>query len=319
MEKNIKITILDSATLGRDIDLAPLYNIGDVREYDMTSSEVVSVRIADCDAVVLNKVKLDRTNLPFAKNLKVICVAATGYDNIDLEYCRENNIAVCNVAGYSSNSVAQLTAAMVLSLSVHLNEYTDYVNSGKYTCGGVQNRLEPVYNELCGKTWGIIGYGGIGKKVAEIAKALGCNVIVNKITPVEDVECVTAEELCKRADIITIHTPLNESTKHLIDSNLISMMKSHVILVNVARGAVVDESAVADAVISGKIGAFGCDVYSVEPFTSEHPYNRIKGLKNVHLTPHMAWGAYEARNRCLAEVAENIRAYFVGERRNRIV
>lgn len=319
MEKNIKITILDSATLGKDVDLTPLYNTGDVVSYEMTSPEVVSVRIADCDAVVLNKVKLDRTNLPFAKNLKVICVAATGYDNIDLEYCLENNIAVCNVAGYSSHSVAQLTASMVLSLSVHLNEYTDYVNSGKYTAGGVQNHLYPTYHELCGKTWGIVGYGGIGKQVAKVAEALGCRVIVNKRTPTGDAECVSIEELCGMADIITLHTPLNDSTKNLIDREKISLMKSDVILVNVARGAVVDESAVAEAVISGEIGAFGCDVYSVEPFPEDHPYNKIKNLPNVCLTPHMAWGAHEARNRCLSEVAENIRFFFAGYKRNRIV
>lgn len=319
MEKKIKITILDSATLGKDIDLTPLNNIGDVCKYEMTSPEVVSVRIADCDVVVLNKVKLDRTNLHFAKQLKVICVAATGYDNIDLEYCRENGIAVCNVAGYSSHSVAQLTFTMVLSLSVHLKEYNDYVKSGKYTAGGVQNHLEPTYHELCGKTWGIIGYGGIGKQVAKVAEAFGCRVIVNKKNPVEGVECVSVEELCRRSDIITIHTPLDDRTRKLIDSIKLSMMKKTVILVNVARGAVVDEHAVADAVLSGQIGGFGCDVYSVEPFSADHPYNRIKDFPNVCMTPHMAWGAYEARNRCITEVAKNIEAFFAGEMRNRIV
>lgn len=319
MEKKIKITILDSATLGKDIDLSPLYEIGEVDRFEMTSPEVVSARMAECEAVVLNKVKLDRTNLPFAKSLKVICVAATGYDNIDLEYCRENNIAVCNVAGYSSHSVAQLTAAMVLSLSVHLNEYTDYVNTGKYTAGGVQNRLEPTYYELCGKTWGIVGFGGIGKRVAKVAEAFGCRVLVNKRTPAEDAECVSLDELCRQSDIITLHTPLNDSTRNLINSEMLSVMKNNVILVNVARGAVVDEQAVTEAVLNGKIGAFGCDVYSVEPFPKNHPYNRLKGLPNVCLTPHMAWGAYEARNRCLNEVAENIKAFFAGEKRNRIV
>jgi len=319
MEKKIKITILDSATLGKDVDLSPLYDVGNVCKYEMTSPEVVSVRIAECDAVVLNKVKLDRSNLSSAKNLKVICVAATGYDNIDLEYCRENGIAVCNVAGYSSDSVAQLTAAMVLSLSVHLNEYTDYVNSGKYTGGGVQNHLSPTYHELCGKTWGIVGYGGIGKQVAKVAEAFGCRVIVNKRTPSDDAECVGIEDLCRHSDIISLHTPLNDGTRKLIDKDKLALMKSNTILINVARGAVVDEQAVSEAVINGQIGAFGCDVYSTEPFGENHPYNRIKGLPNVCLTPHMAWGAYEARNRCLAEVAENIKAFFAGKTRNRIV
>ncbi|MBQ8164527.1 MAG: hydroxyacid dehydrogenase [Clostridia bacterium] len=319
MENKIKITILDSATLGKDIDLEPLYKLGDVCKYDMTSSEVVSVRIEDCDAVVLNKVKLNGSNLSAAKKLKLICVAATGFDNIDIDYCRENNIAVCNVAGYSSSSVAQLTASMVLAMSVHLKEYMEYVNTGKYTESGVQNRLEPVYHELCGMTWGIVGYGTIGKQVSKVAEAFGCNVIVNKRNFEEGIECVDIDELCRRSDIITLHTPLNNGTRNLINEERISMMKKSVLLVNTARGAVVDEEAVTNAVVSGRIAGFGCDVYSQEPFPENHPYNRIKHLSNVLLTPHMAWGAYEARNRCLSEVAKNIEAFFAGDDRNRIV
>ncbi len=319
MNNKIKITVLDCATLGADIDMQPLFLIGDVECYDMTPNELVAERIAQTDVIVLNKVKLNETNLLNATNLKLICVAATGYDNIDTEYCRKRGIAVCNVAGYSSKSVAQLTCAMVLSLSVNLLQFMDFVETGKYTESGLQNCLEPVYHELCGKTWGIIGYGGIGKSVAAVADALGCNVIVNKRTPANDAECVSIEELCARSDIISIHTPLNDGTRNLINKERIALMKKDVILVNTARGAVCDEAAVAEAVLNNQIGGFGCDVYSTEPFSKEHPYNKIMHLKNVYLTPHMAWGAYEARQRCLAEIGKNIEAFFAGEKRNRIV
>ena len=319
MDSKKKAVILDAATLGGDIDLSPLYNSCDVTIYDMSAPQVVAARIADCDVVVLNKIKLNSDNLAAATNLKLICVAATGFDNIDTEYCIRNNIAVCNVAGYSAYSVAQVTAAMVLSMSVHLPEYREYVISGEYTKSGVQNCLEPAYHELYGNTWGIIGYGSIGKQIAAVASAFGCKVIVNKQTPVDGVECVSVDDLCRRADIITIHTPLNDGTRNLINADRISMMKDGVLLVNTARGAVTDEAAVTEAVLAGKLGAFGCDVYSVEPFPENHPFNKIKHLKNVYLTPHMALGAFESRARCMAEVAKNIEAFFAGEKRNRIV
>lgn len=227
----MKITVLDAGTLGEDLSLAPLEKIGECDIYKTTPAEMVAERICGCDIVILNKIKLNQTNLCYAKNLKLICVTATGFDNIDIEYCRANNIAVCNVADYSSNSVAQLTVATVLALSVHLLEYTDFVNSGKYTESGVANRLTPVYHELSGLTWGVVGLGNIGKKVAKIAEAFGCRVIACKNTPEEGYECVDIDTLCREADIVTIHTPLNDSTKELINAERIALMKKNVILV----------------------------------------------------------------------------------------
>ncbi|MBR5271376.1 MAG: hydroxyacid dehydrogenase, partial [Clostridia bacterium] len=270
------------------------------------------------DVVVLNKIKITRELIDNAKKLKLVCVTATGYDNIDINECRKNNIAVCNVVGYSTNSVAQVTLAIVLSLSVNLPSFNDYVKSGEYTKSGIANKLTPVYSELCGKTWGIVGYGNIGKQVGNIAKALGCRVIVNKRTPCNDVECVDLETLCKEADVITVHTPLNDGTREIINKKTLALMKKNVILVNVARGAVLNENDVCNAIINGEIGAFGCDVYSTEPFSSEHLYNKIMNMENVILTPHMAWGAYEARERCINEVAKNIKAFFAGDIRNRV-
>ncbi len=314
----MKIAVLDADTLGADLSLAPLEQIGECRVYGSTAPEAVAERIADCDVVIINKIKLNESNLCNAEKLRLICVAATGYDNIDISYCRNAGIAVCNVEGYSSHSVAQVTVSMVLSLANRLNEYNTFVKDGSYSESGTANKLTPVYHELYGKTWGILGFGNIGKEVGNIARALGCRLIVCKRKPLEGYRCVDIDTLCAEADIITIHTPLNDCTRNLINESRLSMMKKDVILVNAARGAVTDEAAVADAVEKGRIGAFGTDVYSVEPFDKEHPFYRIRNLPNVLLTPHMAWGAYEARNRCINEIILNIKDFFGGGTKGRI-
>lgn len=314
----MKIVVLDAETLGRDISLNEIEALGDCTIYYNTAREELIDRIKDADVAVFNKIKFNEEVLKEAKNLKLICVTATGFDNIDIEYCRKNNIAVSNIVGYSSHSVAQVTCAMVLSLSINMNYFSEYVKSGDYTKSGIANKVTPVYHELFGKTWGIVGYGNIGMEVCAVAKALGCRVVVNKRTPIEGIECVSLEELCKISDIITIHTPLNDLTRGLIDEKMISLMKKDVILVNSARGAVTDEEAICNAILNDKIGAFGTDVYSVEPFGVEHPFTKIMGRDNVCLTPHMAWASYEARCRCISEVAMNIAAFQNGEKRNRV-
>lgn len=315
----MKITVLDKATLGSDADLSPIISMGDTEIFDITPPNAVVERLANSDVCIMNKVKLDEGVLSALPRLSLICVAATGYDNIDIDYCRKREIAVCNVPGYSSESVAQLTAAIVLYASVNLSAFRDSVSSGRYSEGNVQNILTPVYHELCGKTWGIVGYGGIGKRVGDIARALGCKVKVYKRAPEQGVDCVSLEELVSASDVISLHIPHNQSTDKLIGEREISLMKKDVILVNVARGKVTDEHAVARAVKEGRIGFLGCDVYSTEPMPKDHPYYEIKDLRNVCLTPHMAWGAYEARERCICEISKNIEAFFKGEYRNRVV
>lgn len=314
----MKIVVLDAEAIGYDLDWEGLHAIGPTVIYDKTKPEQVAERIDGFDIVVLNKVKLDASNLSGTDSLKLICEAATGYDNIDLEYCKKRGIAVSNVCGYSTPSVTQLTLSMALSLATHLREFDDHVKSGKYTRGGKQNQLEPVFHELCGKTWGIVGLGNIGKQVAKAAEAIGCRVIGYKRTPDDAYSCVDLDTLCKTSDIISLHIPLSEETKNCIDRKRIAMMKENAILINVARGAVVDEEALAEAVLGGCIAGIGVDVYSTEPFPEEHPYTRLLGLDNVILTPHVAWGAYEARVRCLGEIVENIRAFLIGENRNRV-
>lgn len=314
----MKIALLDTGTLGDDISTDLFSALGEVVSYRSTAAEEVATHIGDADVVIINKVKLNAQNLASAKNLALICLAATGYDNVDLAYCRQRGIAVCNVVGYSTQSVAQVTLAMALTLITHLREYEDFVRSGAYTERGIANALTPVYHEIYGKTWGIVGFGNIGKQVGTVARALGCRVLVNKRTPIADWECVELDELCRTADILSIHTPLNDSTRNLLDEAHIAMLKKDAIVINVARGAVTDEAALAKALLEGRIGALGVDVYSTEPFPADHPFQSIRHLKNVSMTPHMAWGGHETRVRLMDEIAENIRAFYAGERRNRV-
>ena len=315
----MKIAFLDALTIGSDIDLSLYKKFGELKVYDTTTQEQFAERVGDSDVIIINKLKVGRQNLPSCPNVKLVCVTATGFDNIDTEYCKEQGIAVCNVVGYSTQNVAQLTVAMVLSLYCKLTEYNRSVADKTYTNGGVANILTPVYHEIFGKTWGIVGYGNIGKQVGVVARALGCKIKIYKRTPIDGEDCVDIDTLCKESDIITVHTPLNDGTRGLISRERIAIMKNDAILVNVARGAVCDEEAIADAILEDKLGGVGIDVYSKEPFGADHPIAKIVGLDNVILTPHMAWGSYEARVRCCEEISLNIESFINGGTRNRIV
>jgi len=315
----MKIVVLDRASMGYDTPFDKILALGEVCFYDSTSSVDVKEKIRGADVIVLNKVKITREVIASSPSLKLICVFATGFDNIDLDAAREANIGVCNVPAYSTDSVVLYTVSTVLALTTHLLEYSDYVRRGDYTKSGNPNLLTPVYHELRGKTWGIIGYGNIGKGVARVAEALGAKVIAVRKNKTVDEGIVDIDTLCRESDIITVHCPLNQQTRALINQERLGLMKKSAILVNEARGAVLDEYAVCDAVQSGKIAAFGTDVYSVEPFDENHPYNKIKDLPNVILTPHAAWAAYEARVRCVEIISNNISAFFEGkERLNRV-
>ncbi len=314
----MRISILDRASLGADTPLERLSELGELTVYDSSSESEVLHRVRDADVIIINKIRITAEVLCAAKNLKLICVFATGYDNIDISAARAHGVGVCNVPAYSSDSVALFTAAKVTALMTHLFEYRRFVSSGEYTASGTPNRLVPVYHELRGKTWGIIGYGGIGKAVARIAEGFGANVIVNKRNDICDAYCVDIDTLCRESDIITIHCPLNNGTRGLISKEKIMLMKPSVIIVNEARGAVTVEEDIRDAIISGRIGGFGCDVYSEEPFSEHHPYNDIKNMNNVILTPHSAWGAHEARARCLDIIIQNIKSFASGKNLNRV-
>lgn len=314
----MKISVLDAATLGDDLDLSPLYRCGAVTVWQTTAPDERAMHLGDAEVAVLNKVKLDRAVLEAAPSLRLICVAATGYDNVDLACCRERGIALCNVAGYSSHSVAQVTVAMALSLLTHLPQYRRYVGDGTYSASGMANCVSPAYHEIAGMTWGVVGAGGIGSRVAEIAGAMGCRVLTCRRHNDASQNCVDLDTLCRESDIISLHVPLTDSTRGMIGRNRLAQMKNGVILLNVARGAVTDEAAVAEAVLSGKIGGFGCDVYEKEPLAATHPYYALRNLDQVCLLPHMAWASVEARKRCLDEIVRNIQAFSRGESRNRV-
>lgn len=314
----MKISVLDAATLGSDMDLSVFSAFGEVSVYPTTSPEEMEEHIANAEVLILNKVRCNEETLKTGKALRLICVAATGYDNIDVAYCRRRGIAVCNVVGYSTASVAQITVSMALSLVNHLSEYDAYTKSGAYAGGKDANRVTPVYHELAGKTWGILGGGNIGRQVARVAQALGCRVLVTRQKQDEEYQTVSFETLCKESDVLSIHVPLTDKTRHMVDGAHLALMKKDAVLINVARGAVTDEEAVAKAVLSGQIGAFGCDVYDGEPMRKGHPFEALLSLPNVILTPHMAWGAYEARRRCIEEMAANVAAFLRGERRFRV-
>ena len=315
----MKITVLDAATLGCDISFEKWESLGELTVYNTTPAIEVVNRLSGSDIAILNKVKMTAKVIASLPSLKLICVTATGYDNIDLAACKEKGIAVCNVKGYSTHSVAQVTITLALALMTHLIEYRDCVKNGDYTKSGVQNRLTPIFHELYGKTFGIVGLGNIGKQVARVAKAFGCKVLCFKRTPDPDFNCVDLETLLKQSDIVALHLPLSDKTKNLIGEKELRLMKKSAILINAARGAVADEAAVADAIKSGIIGGFATDVYSVEPMEENSPLQEIKDFNNVILTPHMAWGAYESRVRCIEEIAENITAFLKSEQRNRVV
>ena len=314
----MKIAVLDADTLGRDLDLSPLSTLGDVRIFAGTRPEQVAAHIADADVAVVNKVRMNETTLTGAENLRLICVAATGYDNIDLAFCRARGIAVCNVAGYSTDSVAEVTVAMALSLVTHLPAFCRHVESGDYTRGGVANCLVPAYRELRGKTWGIAGYGNIGRAVGRVAEAFGCRLLVFRRHPAPDEPAVDLDTLCRESDILSVHLPLTADTRNLFDAAAVAKLKPGAVFINAARGAVVDEKALADAVLKGRLGGLGADVYTVEPLPETHPFYAIRECDNVCLTPHMAWGAVEARERCLFEIMENIRAFTAGRTRSRV-
>lgn len=315
----MKITVLDAATLGEDVTFEKWEALGELTVYQSTPASEVVPRLKDSDIAIINKVKMTDEVIKSLPKLKLICVTATGYDNISLSACKERGVALSNVKGYSTHSVSQVTMSLVLSLMTHLPEYCDSVKNGEYQKSGIENRLTPVFHELFGKTFGIVGLGNIGKQVARIAEAFGCNVLCFKKTPDRNYHCVDLETLLKNSDIVTLHLPLNDQTEKIIGEKELSLMKPHAILVNVSRGAVTDEKAVAEALKNHAIGGFATDVYSVEPMENTSPLNEIKDFNNVLLTPHMAWGAYESRVRCINEIAENIAAYIKNDKRNRIV
>ncbi len=301
----MKIVILDGATAkGKELDFDFLNQFGDVTYYDTTSNEDVLSRAKDADILVINKIVMDKDTLAECKNLKLITILATGYNIVDIEAAKALGITVCNVPYYSTNSVAQLTFAFILEFACKLSLHTQSVARGDWqNCKDFAFTLDTLH-ELCGKTLGIIGYGSIGKKVAQIGKAFGMNVLIGTRTPVEG--CVSKEEVFKNADFVTLHCPLNEQSKLMINEKSLALFKPTAYLINTARGGLIDENALAAALNSGKIAGAALDVLTSEPPKADNP---LIHAKNCIITPHMAWSSLEARVRLLHATEDNVRAF----------
>lgn len=318
----MKLVVLEKESLGTDLDITYFNEFGEVDYYDRTVYDEIADRIVDADIVIANKVPLNESTLSGAKNLKIICETATGYNNVDLDYCKARGIRVTNVVGYSTPIVAQHTFAMALYLLEKLPVYDTYVKNGDYAKSPIFTCFEPFFTELEGKTWGIIGLGNIGRKVAEIAKVFGCRVIFYSASgnnTTSDYERVDFDTLLAESDILSLHCPLTDRTQNIINAEALAKMKKTAILINVARGPVVDEQALYDALMSGQIAAAGLDVLVKEPIAADNPLAKIQDSTKLLITPHMAWGSHEARERCAREVYKNIQSFLAGEERNVLV
>ena len=317
----MKVVILDAKTLGDDIELGIFEQFGDLEIYPTTSPSELFERIQDADIIITNKVVIDREAINTARNLKLICVAATGYNNVDVVYAKEKGIAVTNVSGYSTESVVQTTFGMLFYLLIHLRYYDDYVKSGNYAMSDIFTHLGRPFWEIHGKRWGIIGLGTIGRRVAQIAESFGCDVIYCSTSGIEREEKYPRyplDELLKTSDIVSIHAPLNERTKNLITIKELGMMKKNAILLNLGRGGIINEKDLAAALDSDLIEGAGLDVLEKEPIDPENPLLKIKNKEKLLITPHIAWTSIEARKRLINEIVENIRAFLNGAIRNRV-
>ena len=305
----MRIVFLDAATMG-NVSFEPFENLGEFIRYDASAPEEAMERVKDADVLLINKVLVNKKLIDAAPALKLICIAATGVNNIDVEYAASKGIPVRNAVGYSTDSVVQTTFMHILSL-VGGAPYFDYsVKSGSYSRSGMFT--DPNWNwwELSGKTIGIIGMGNIGRKVAQVAEAFGMNVCYFSTSGTghcKDYPCLELDELLKVADIVSIHAPLNERTKNLIGRKQLEMMKPTAYLINVGRGASVVEEDLAAAVDAGVIAGAGIDVFVTEPIPENHPYLLMKHQERMRLTPHIAWASLEARQRLIGIMAENIK------------
>ncbi len=315
----MKLVVLERNSVGTDIDVNCFEKFGEVDYYPNTVAENTAERVKDADIIIANKAPMNESTLKDAPNVKLICLFATGFDNVDLAYCRSRGIGVANVVNYSTAAVVQHTLLLALALEEKLAFYDDYVKSDTYANQDRFSNFDRPFGEFEGKTWGIVGMGNIGRKVAQVVQALGCKVIFYSASgksSCTEYERVELDELLAQSDILSLHCPLSDRTRGLINKEAFSKMKKSAILVNVARGPVVDTQALYDALTEGQIAAAGLDVLEKEPISKDNPLGRIKDSTKLIITPHMAWASTEARMRLVDEVVENIQAFLDGEERN---
>lgn len=309
----MKIVFLDAKSIGEDIDLSGFEALGEVVKYDFSTPDEAAERAGDADVLVINKVLINEQTIGAAGNLKLVCVTATGTNNLDKEYLEKRGIAWRNVAGYSTESVAQHTFAMLFYLLEHLPYYDDYVKSEKYMGDKLFTHFDRRFSEINGMTWGIIGLGAIGRRVADIAKVFGCRVIYYSTSGKNSqpgYERVDFDTLLAQSDIVSVHAPLTPETENLMDKSAFSKMKTSAIFLNVGRGPIVVEEDLAQALEQGKIAAAGLDVLCAEPMSSENPLKRIKDSDKLLITPHIAWASVEARTRLMEIILGQITEFF---------
>ena len=315
----MKIVLTDAQTvLDNLVNADILKQFGEVEEYGLLRYDEVAEKIADADIVVCNKTLLDKNTLRLAKKLKYIGLFATGYNNIDIDYCKAHNIAVCNAGSYSTNAVAQHTFALILEHFNNTSNYNKYVQDGRWKRSKTFSPFVYPLSELAGKTLGIVGFGNIGRAVAKIANAFEMRVIAYNRSEkqADEVEFVSFETLLEQSDIVSVHCPLNSESENMFDKNAFAKMKKGALFVNTARGGVMVEQDLFDALQSGHLGGAAIDTLKVEPMEEDCI---LMGAKNCIMTPHIAWAPVETRVRLMNIVADNIRAVLNGTPQNRIV
>lgn len=316
----MKLVILDSETVSRngDISLWPITKLCETKVYGYVENDKVSEAIGDADAVICNKCLITRDVFKNCKNLKYIGLFATGFNNVDIKAASEYGAVVSNVPSYSTNSVAQHTFALILDYFNKTTDYKESVKNGDWINYKYFSYFYIPIHELSGKTIGIIGYGDIGKKVAKIADAFDMNVLAYTRTSSKvcsPAKAVTLEQLLKESDIISLHCPLNDETKELINKRTLSLCKNTALIVNTSRGGVINEKDLATALRNGEIAHASIDVLTDEPMKESCPYI---GLENITITPHIAWAPIETRIRLIEKVAENLRAFIEGKPKNKV-
>jgi len=306
----VRIVVLDGKTLG-DVDFSIFERFGSVEVYPTTGPEETVERIREADIVVTNKVVIGRREIDAAPHLQLICVAATGMNNIDLDYAVQRGIVVKNVAGYSTESVVQHTFAMAFYLIEHLRYYDDYVKGGEWSRSGLFTSIDRPFFEIFGKRWGIIGMGAIGKRVAQVATAFGCDVVYHSTTGAnlhQPYPHLGLDALLCTSDIISIHAPLTERTRNLIGAPQLARLREGAVLLNLGRGGIINESDLAKA-IDGKEIYVGLDVTEREPLPSDSPLLKVRHPERLLITPHIGWTSIEARERLIAGIIDNIEEF----------
>lgn len=316
----MNIVALERNSAGTDISVDCWSELGNVTCYGNTvGEEQVRERIRDAEVIIANKSPMNERTLKDAPKVKLICELATGYDNCDLAYCKARGIKVTNVVDYSTAMVAQHTFTLALALSQKLFHYDNYVKSGAYAAQDRFSNFDIPFLELEGKTWGIVGMGNIGRRVAKIAAAFGCKVIFHSITgnsTCTDYPRVDKDTLLAESDFLSLHCPLSDLSRDFIDREALQKMKKTAILINVARGPVVNNRDLYQALVAEEIQAAGLDVIEKEPITEENPLSKLQDSNRLIITPHLAWASVEARTRCVEGVYLNIQSYLRGEDRN---